>query len=200
MPNNFTKALENTSKFEGTKRVKEPTGDSSVRGIRQNVYDAYNRQLGLPTKDVGKLTAKERANFVREVFVTRPKINQLPPEIFNAVFDFGFNSGPSDAIKALQTIVGAKPDGLIGPQTLGKVNTVLQQVGKDVFLDKYQNARQTHVSNVKGINDYQAGLKERVDSFRGNANNTDPFKSQAATEERKLLDMTEAHQRAMGGF
>lgn len=44
--------------------------------------------------------------------------------------DWGVTSGPDKVIRILQQLVGAKIDGVVGPQTVGKVNNFL---GGDLF-------------------------------------------------------------------
>lgn len=166
MPNPFTEALASTLKYEGEGEVKEPTGDISVKGIRQNVYNAWAKQKGLPQKNVKDLTDKEIMSFVYDEFYKRPKIDQLPQEIIKPVFDFGFNSGPETAIQQLQTMVGSKADGIIGDNTISAVNQYMQKHGVDKTINDYLNARQGYVSSLTNINKYQKGLKNRIDSQR----------------------------------
>ena len=164
--NTFTNALETTTAHEGTARVQEPTGDFSVKGIRQNVYDKWTKQKGLPRKGVGTLSNKERGEYVRDEYVLRPKLNELPQEIFDITFDFAFNSGPETAISVLQQMVGAKADGIIGPNTKAKITSAMQKMGVEAFRSAYLDARQQYLSGLEGLNEYQDGLKTRVDSFR----------------------------------
>lgn len=42
--------------------------------------------------------------------------------IANAIVDWAYNSGPTNAIKAVQRIVGQKADGIVGPLTLAAIN------------------------------------------------------------------------------
>lgn len=59
-------------------------------------------------------------------------------EVANWLFDFAFNSGTTDAVKALQSVVGVKVDGIIGKATLTAVNST--QIDKR----KLQEARLMH--------------------------------------------------------
>lgn len=49
--------------------------------------------------------------------------NELPESLRFDVFDAAVNSGVQQAVKWLQRVVGAKPDGVIGPLTLRAVAT-----------------------------------------------------------------------------
>jgi lysozyme family protein len=46
------------------------------------------------------------------------KGDDLPKGVDYAVFDLAVNSGPGKAAKTLQSVLGANPDGQIGPATL----------------------------------------------------------------------------------
>jgi lysozyme family protein len=55
------------------------------------------------------------------------RAEELPASVRYAVFDAAVNSGPRQAIRWLQRAVGAKDDGIIGPQTLALVRSVNQE-------------------------------------------------------------------------
>ena len=44
--------------------------------------------------------------------------------IAESIFDFAVNAGPSTAVKLAQIVVGAQPDGIVGPKTLTRLNNV----------------------------------------------------------------------------
>lgn len=44
-------------------------------------------------------------------------------DIAESIFDFAVNAGPRTSSKLAQITVGAKPDGVIGPKTLAKINS-----------------------------------------------------------------------------
>ena len=167
MANVYTKALKQTSTFEGSGVVKEPTGDISFKGIRQNVYNDYNKQLGVPTKDVREISDEERNAFIQSVFIKQPKLDQLPKEVFSTMFDFGFNASPKRAVKALQRVIGATEDGRIGPETIRMTQEALATGGIDVINNAILNERQKHNESLSPKhNKYKEGLKARVDAQR----------------------------------
>lgn len=71
-------------------------------------------------------------------FIQEPGFNNLPRPLADVVVDFGIHSGPVDATKALQSAIGVKPDGHLGPETLGK----LAGMNQFEIATKVLNARQ----------------------------------------------------------
>lgn len=54
-------------------------------------------------------------------YVLAPRFNQLPELLMDMVVDCGVNHGPRAASKWVQRAVGAKQDGVFGPNTLQAV-------------------------------------------------------------------------------
>ncbi len=56
-------------------------------------------------------------------YVKAPRFDKvLDPHLQAQLVDFGVTSGPKVAIQKLQLALGAKVDGILGPETLSKVN------------------------------------------------------------------------------
>lgn len=73
----------------------------------------------LDKSEVKNLARSEAAEIYRAKYWDLIRGDKLPAGVDLAVMDFAVNSGPARAAKALQRIVKAKVDGLIGPETLG---------------------------------------------------------------------------------
>lgn len=71
--------------------------------------------------DVKLLTYQDVAPIVKLRYWDAVKGDDLPTGVDWAVADWAYNSGPSIPAKALQRIVNAKPDGMIGPKTVEAV-------------------------------------------------------------------------------
>ncbi|GFE94837.1 glycosyl hydrolase 108 family protein [Acetobacter persici] len=79
------------------------------------VTPAVMRRIGLP----------RARNIATERFWDVLRCDDLPAGVDVMLFDFGFNSTPERAARHLQAIVGVKnPDGLIGPDTLFRVEHI----------------------------------------------------------------------------
>ena len=72
------------------------------------------------------LTTNEASLIYRSQYFTKPGLDAVrDPEIQEFLFDYGVNSGPVAAVRALQTALGVKADGEFGPEfkaALGKIN------------------------------------------------------------------------------
>ena len=91
------------------------------------------------------------------------KGDQLPAGLDLCVFDFGVNAGPRRAGKYLQTLVGATADGIIGPGTLGVLNTYIGTVDThEGVIKSYQNARQSYYENLSTFKTFGKGWTRRV--------------------------------------
>lgn len=107
-PGNWTGGAQGVGVLKGTKY-----------GIAANTF---------PTLDIRNLTREQargiyRVRYFPEVFET------LPPGIAWALADAAVNSGMSRAVKWLQQVVAATPDGLFGPATLRAVQSAIQRRG-----------------------------------------------------------------------
>jgi lysozyme family protein len=91
-------------------------GGATDRGITQRTFDAWNRRHGLPKRSVRGISKVEYLDAVRA--------DELPSGVDYAVADYSINSGPSQAVKDLQRVVGVKADGQIGPQTMAAVDAM----------------------------------------------------------------------------
>lgn len=73
----------------------------------------------------GKVTETEARTIYEQKYVIAPHFDQITdPRLQAQLVDFGVNSGPGLAIQKLQLCAGVEPDGILGPHTLAKVNSV----------------------------------------------------------------------------
>jgi lysozyme family protein len=76
-----------------------------------------------------------------------------------AVFDWGVNSGMARPVKALQRIVGVKPDGGMGPQTL----RAIANFDSKSLIEKLYDARQKFYENLATFETFGRGWSRRND-------------------------------------
>lgn len=70
----------------------------------------------------GPPTPEKAERAYETVFYTSPGLDAIPdPHLREQMFDFGVNAGPKQAVRLLQILVGASPDGVLGPQTLERL-------------------------------------------------------------------------------
>lgn len=66
--------------------------------------------------------------------------------VANLLIDFAYNSGVSRAIRHVQSLVGAKQDGIMGPATLSAINDFKQ--GQWVLFDKLKVDRIAYLHEI----------------------------------------------------
>ena len=117
MKKNYQKCLETILHHEGgyVNHPKDPGGETNL-GVTKRVYEEHGG-----TKDMKELTVEDVAPIYKKGYWDKMKCDDLPSGLDLCVFDFGVNAGPGRAAKYLQTLIGTKADGGIGPMTLAKV-------------------------------------------------------------------------------
>lgn len=128
--NRFQQAIKRTKCIEGGySNNKNDKGGETNYGISSKYY---------PNENIKNMTP-ERASaiFYRDYWI-KPKINLLPDEIADIVFDNSVVQGQNTSIKLLQKALGIKDDGIIGPATLNAFNNA-----------NYLTIKQNFINNVK---------------------------------------------------
>lgn len=107
---NFESAVEHILAFEGGYVFdgRDPGGETKF-GISKRAY---------PALDIKNLSEDDaRKIYLRDYWLPL-KLDELPPRIRLCLFDCAVNQGTAQAIKFLQSAVGTKADGIIGPLTI----------------------------------------------------------------------------------
>lgn len=68
-----------------------------------------------PDLDIKSLTREDAREIYKRDFWDKVNADRLPFSVVYQLFDFAVNSGPETAVRTLQSIVGAAPDGHWGP-------------------------------------------------------------------------------------
>lgn len=165
---NNAKILLDIIKREGG-TMRELDGTVSHRGFNEKLVSNYYKERGLPTKSPTELTFGDSLEIFEEEILGRNGINRIKDaELLPLLADFAFNSGPDDAARELQRVVGATTDGIIGPKTIKKINEYVSENGPKSLYDNYINARLDFLrrSESPSVKRYLKGLEGRVESFR----------------------------------
>ena len=115
-------------------------GSHTNMGITIYTLSDY-RKKECTANDVKSLTKEEAGKIYHENYWEPLSCDDLPAGVDLSVFDMGVNAGVLRSAKILQGIVGARPDGIIGSQTLIAVNEYVKANGVEKLLDSYRNAR-----------------------------------------------------------
>lgn len=98
--------------------LKADPGGLTNMGVTQKVYDNWRSLRGLPAKSVREITSQEVIAIAKANYWNTVQGDKLPSGVDFAVFDFSFNSGPAQAVKELQRVLGVGADGVVGLATL----------------------------------------------------------------------------------
>lgn len=119
---NFPACLAVTLPHEGgySNHPRDP-GGATMKGITLATFRKYYPDAD--KADLRSISDKDVERIYRVGYWGPIRGEQLPAGVDLAVFDYGVNSGPSRAAKALQASVGASVDGKVGLQTVTAANS-----------------------------------------------------------------------------
>ena len=155
---------------EGSKYVNHPAdrGGPTKFGVTQATLDRWLGPAG--PGNVKAVTKLDAAVIYKSLYYLDPGIDRLPEPWQPLVFDWGVNSGPVTAIKALQKLChdyGFSPgpiDGIIGPKTIAAAGKILT-----IPLRKYIDVRRQFYHGIVMRDPSQqvflAGWLNRVDGM-----------------------------------
>lgn len=128
-------------------------GGETMWGVTRRVA----RENGY-TGEMREMPAEVAKRIYRKDYWDPVRADELPDVIRYAVFDAAVNSGVRQSIRWLQTAVGAKSDGIIGPQTL----SMTQKVDPEVTLRKMLAVRLRFMTNLNTWGSFGKGWARRI--------------------------------------
>ena len=123
----------------------------------------------LPKSAVQSLGRAEAARIYRASYWDASKAGLLPPGLDLALFDFAVNSGPGRAIRTLQTELGVKTDGVIGPLTLGAITSRVARTGAAGLIGALCDRRLGFLNRLSTFATFGKGWTARVVAIRAAA-------------------------------
>ncbi|MBS0561667.1 MAG: glycoside hydrolase family 108 protein [Proteobacteria bacterium] len=162
---NFDVCVAATLAYEGgfSDNPDDPGGVTNF-GITKRTLEAF---LGRPVsvdemRDLSSATAIEvyRANYWNHL-----RCGDLPAGVDLMVFDYGVNSGPATAARALQGLAGVTQDGAIGRVTLAAVAAAQAAT----LVDSLASARLSYLRALPGFATFGNGWSRRVEDIRQKA-------------------------------
>ncbi|MBA4411068.1 MAG: glycosyl hydrolase 108 family protein [Bacteroidota bacterium] len=130
----FTQAFQLMIAHEGG-YVNDPDdpGGETYKGVARKIHskwtgwttvDMLKRQSDFPANlDKDAELQEAVSDFYRVTFWDPMKGDQITvQEVANSIFDFGVNAGLSTSSTLAQMVIGAKTDGVIGPQSINSLN------------------------------------------------------------------------------
>ena len=136
-------------------------GGETYKGITRNNYstwkgwaiiDLYKKKPNFPSNLNNDQALQQLVvDFYKENFWDKMKGDQINDQnIAHEIFDFGVNAGITTSITIAQIASKAKPDGVLGPQTLG----ILNEVKPELFLALFaigKVARYIHIVKIRPV-------------------------------------------------
>jgi lysozyme family protein len=137
-------------------RPDDPGGATNF-GITKRTLEAF---LGhaVSVDDVRNLSSNTAIEIYRSNYWNVMRCGDLPSGVDLMVFDYGVNSGPATAVKALQALVGVTEDGAVGKITLAAV----AKVSPITLVNGLAEARMTFLRSLSGFPTFGPGWTKRV--------------------------------------
>lgn len=130
-------------------------GGETYRGVARKMHskwegwvlvDILKTKQGFPASLDNDLELQELIKtFYRTVFWDRVHGDEIDDQdVAISIFDFAVNAGLGTSASLAQMVVGAKTDGIIGPKSIGKINTF----SPDHFLAEFTVAKIARYINI----------------------------------------------------
>lgn len=141
---------------------KDP-GGATKYGITAATLGAW-RNLGRKATpdEVKRLTLADAAQILDKQYAQPLRYSELPPGLDYALFDYAVNSGPAQAVKTLQRVLGVEADGIMGAKTLDAIRS---RVVVDL-INQLQDARLRFLKGLKTWSTFGKGWSARVAHVR----------------------------------
>lgn len=163
---NYANCKKITLKWEGgTVDHPDDPGGFTHAGVTAKAGAAYRHRKGLVPKRVDQWTASEIDAFYRDDYWNSVAGEKLPHGVDLATFDFGVNSGPGRAARALQGVVGTARDGRIGPATLNAVS----DESPPAIIKKLCAGRLSFVQGLSTFKTFGRGWSRRIADIEARA-------------------------------
>jgi len=142
---------------------KETKYGVTLKFIKMRSLD-INNDGEINVKDIMELTLEKASEIYLEYFWKPMNLEGIDNELLKLhLFDMGINAGTKTAIKILQEMLDTTIDGVIGNQTIAKINSYGDRIVAD-----YANARKMYynkiINNNPRLKVFRKGWYNRVDT------------------------------------
>lgn len=154
---NLPACLKVTLAYEGgwSDHPSDP-GGATMKGITIGTFRRY--KPGATKTMLRNISATDVEYIYRDGYWTPIRGNDLPAGVDMSTFDYGVNSGPSRAVRDLQTVLGVKADGVVGGDTL----KALAVADKKRVIQKHCAKRLSMLQGLKIWKTFKRGWSARV--------------------------------------
>lgn len=157
----LSKIFGHEGEFSNRPLSQDPGGPTKW-GVTQKTLRAW-RGGNVSVDDVRNLTLKEAAEIYRKQYAAPVRFDDLPSGLDYVMLDYAINSGPAQAVKTLQRVLGVSPvDGVMGLKTMAAVRAA----NDNQTINKVQDARLAFMRGLKNWSTNRNGWTIRVASVR----------------------------------
>ena len=143
-------------------------GGRTMKGLTQNVYDAWRASQGKPPGDVKNIANDELGAIYQNNYWRKALCNVLQSNIDLVQFDTAVNMGPVRAVKMLQQAVGVGVDGNFGQETQKACDACNPPDTVARYCSIRENLYQ-RFAQAPGQDRFLAGWMNRLNALRGQA-------------------------------
>jgi lysozyme family protein len=162
MTQNFRDCLELVLKHEGgfVNHAKDPGGMTNL-GVTKKVWEDW---IGheVDEKAMRALTPAIVSPMYEMKYWRTSYCEKLPRGLDLLVFSMAVNAGSGRSVKLLQDAIGVVADGVIGPNTMARIN----EANVETLIDKFSEARTAFYKGLKTFPVFGKGWLSRTDSER----------------------------------
>lgn len=170
---NFEKYFPKLVEWEGSafENVPGDKGGPTKYGVILSEWKAKgwdkNGDGKIDVEDLKLISANDAMSIVKSHYWDVLKADQINNQsIAEMLVDFAYTSGVTTSARKLQEVLGTVADGIIGPNTLNKINTSDPQKTFDNFKQKRINFYKAIAENNPSQNKFLKGWLNRANSFK----------------------------------
>lgn len=165
MKSNFEACFKELLKHEGgfVNHPKDPGGITNL-GVTKKTWDEWTGKDN-SIDDMKALTPDVVKPLYENRYWDACKCDDLASGVDYVVFDTAVNSGKVRAIKFLQSVVGAVPDGAIGPVTIASAN----ELGARLVVERFCDKREAFWRSLTTFDTFGKGWLRRGNEVRNKA-------------------------------
>jgi lysozyme family protein len=158
--NNRARVLDLIFGHEGrySNHPKDPGGPTMYGITAATLGNARKLGRAATADEVKALSLSEARDILSSQYLDTVKFDDLPSGLDYAVADFSVNSGPAQAVKTLQRVLGVDRDGAVGVDTIGAITK--QPIGPLII--QYQSARLAFMQGLSNWSTFKKGWTTRV--------------------------------------
>lgn len=162
MTQNFRDCLELVLKHEGgfVNHPKDPGGMTNL-GVTKRVWEEWVGHE-VDEKAMRALTPAFVAPMYEMRYWRASYCEKLPRGLDLLVFTMAVNAGSGRSVKILQDAIGVVADGVIGPNTMARIN----EANVETLIDKFSEARSDYYKGLKLFPVFGRGWTARTDKER----------------------------------